>query len=114
VAATAAGEQGREWQYADLLERNLDLAPQGRIDDAFLRRVAAVVPEMDVDQWADDRDLPSVAARVESDGQTGTDLRLPGSGPSVVVSGPEGTKTLTDSPSATEIESAVVAVGGPG
>jgi protein-disulfide isomerase len=113
VAATAAGEQGREWQYADLLERNLDAAPQGRVDDAFLRRIADAVPEMDVDQWANDRDLQSVAARVEADGQTGTDMRLPGSGPSVVVSGPEGTKTLTDSPSQEEISSAVAAVGGP-
>jgi protein-disulfide isomerase len=113
-AAAAAGEQGREWQYADLLERNLELAPQGRIDDEFLTRIADAVPEMDVDQWTKDRNLPSVAARVQSDAQTGTDLRLPGSGPSVVVSGPEGTKTLTDSPSQEEISSAVVAVGGPG
>jgi protein-disulfide isomerase len=113
LAAAAAGEQGREWQYADLLERNLDQAPQGRVDDQFLRRIADAVPEMDVDQWADDRDLPEVAARVESDGQTGTDLRLPGSGPSVVVRGSEGSKTLTGSPSQAEISSAVTAVGGP-
>jgi protein-disulfide isomerase len=113
IAATAAGEQGRQWQYADLLERNLDLARAGRVDDDLLHEIAAAVPELDVDEWESDLDSPSVRARVQSDARTGTDLRLPGSGPSVIVSGPEGTRTLTGSPSRGEIESAVAEVGGP-
>jgi protein-disulfide isomerase len=109
-AATAAGEQGREWQFADLLARNLDLAPEERADDAFLHDIAEAVPELEVDQWESDLELPAVAALVQSDGETGTDLELPGSGPSVVVSGQEGSRTLTGSPSQEEIDSAVAAV----
>jgi protein-disulfide isomerase len=105
-AATAAGEQGRQWQYADLLFRNIEVAGS-EVDDEFLREVAESVPELDLDQWDQDRDSPQVAARVESDAQTAADLRLPGTGPAVVVTGPGGQQELDDYPPREEIEKAV-------
>ena len=113
-AATAAGEQGRQWQYADLLLRNLGNAPNGRVDQEFLDTIANAVPELEFDQWETDITSASVVATVDSDAQTGTDLHLPGSGPSVIVAGTEGQRKLTDSPSLEEIQSALAAVGGPG
>lgn len=113
-AATAAGEQGHQWQYADLLLRNLENAPNGQIDQDFLGTIANAVPGLDVDLWEEDLPSAQVAAIVESDAETGADLLLPGSGPSVVVAGTEGQRKLTDSPSVEEIQSALAAVGGPG
>jgi protein-disulfide isomerase len=113
-AATAAGEQGHQWQYADLLLRNLENAPDDRIDQDFLDTIANAVPELDFDPWENDLTSAAVIATVESDGETGTDLRLPGSGPSVIVAGTQGQRKLTDSPSVEEIQSALAAVGGPG
>jgi hypothetical protein len=89
-AATAAGEQGRQWQYADLTFRNIEAAG-AEADDEFLREIAEAVPELDADLAAD--------------------LELPGTGPSVIVSGPGGTRELLDSPSTEQIESAIATVG---
>jgi protein-disulfide isomerase len=109
IAATAAGEQGRQWQYADLLFRNIEAAG-AEVDDEFLHEIAEAVPEMDVDQWESDLDSPGVAARVQSDADTAADLRLPGAGPAVIVSGPGGERQLDDYPSQEEIQRAVAAV----
>jgi protein-disulfide isomerase len=112
-AATAAREQGRQWQYADLLFRNLVNAPNNLVDQEFLNTIANAVPELQFDQWEQDLESAQVAATVQSDGETGTDLRLPADGPSVIVAGTEGQQKLTDSPSLDEIQSALAAVGGP-
>jgi protein-disulfide isomerase len=109
-AATAAGEQGRQWQYADLTFRNLEAAG-AEADDEFLREIAEAVPELDTDQWEADLGSPEVAARLESDADLAADLELPGTGPSVIVSGPGGTRELFDSPSREQVESAIAAVG---
>lgn len=110
AAATAAGEQGRQWQYADLTFRNLDAAG-AEADDEFLRQIAEAVPELDVDRWEEDRDSPEVTARLESDAEAAADLELPASGPSVVVAGPGGTRELLDYPPREQIEAAIATVG---
>ncbi len=109
LAATAAGEQGRQWQYADLFVRNQDLVGEGGVTDELLHELAEAVPEMDVDQWERDLDEPAVLDRVEADGELAAELRLPAE-PAVIVAGPTNEKTLVDSPSLEEIESAIEAV----
>jgi protein-disulfide isomerase len=111
-AATAAGEQDNEWQYAHLVFLNQDQVETEGVSDEFLERVAEAIPgpEFDVEQWEDDRDAPEVTARVESDAQLALDLRLTAA-PAVVVEGPGGTRELEDFPSVAEIEAAVDEVG---
>jgi protein-disulfide isomerase len=111
-AATAAGEQDNEWQYAHLVFLNQDQVRTEGVSDEFLERVAEAVPspEFDVGQWEGDVDLPEVAARVEADAQLALDLRLTAA-PAAVVEGPGGTRELEDSPSVAEIEAAVDEVG---
>lgn len=110
LAATAGGEQGRQWQYIDLLMRNLDSAG-GEADDQFLREVAETVPELDLERWEADRASDEVGEVVEADADVAVERRLP---PEVVVivTGPDGEKRLEDSPARAEIEAAIEAVGG--
>jgi protein-disulfide isomerase len=105
-AATAAGEQGRQWQYADLFLRNQDLAADMGVTDELLRELAEAVSELDVDQWEEDLDSSEVAERVEADARLAESLRLPAE-PAVVVSGPRGDEQLVDTPGLNEIEAAI-------
>jgi protein-disulfide isomerase len=111
-AATAAGEQDNQWQYAHLVFLNQDQIRTEGVTDEFLERVAEAVPapEFDVAQWERDLDAPEVQSRVESDAQLALDLRLTAA-PAVVVEGPEGTRELEDFPSVAEIVAAVEEVG---
>ena len=107
VAATAAGEQGAEWQFAHLVLMNLEQAETSGVDDEFLERVAGSVPgpEFDVERWQRDRDDPETEARVRSDDELGAELEV--AAPSVVVDGPGGTRQLREEPSVAEIVAAV-------
>ncbi len=111
-AAAAAGEQDREWQYIDLLFRNQDEAPAHVVSDEFLEDVGSAIPNFDLDAWKAARDSSEVADRVEADATLAAEYGLRVEGPSIVVSGPGGTKVLQDSPSTQDVDAAVSAVGG--
>jgi protein-disulfide isomerase len=108
-AATAAGEQGRQWQYADLFLRNQDLAAEEGVTDELLRELAEAVPELETDQWEEDLDSSEVAERVEADARLGAELELPAE-PAVVLSGPGGEEVLIETPSLERIEAAIEGV----
>ena len=55
-AATAAGEQDREWQYVDLFFRNQDEAPAHTVSDEFLDDIGNAIPDFDLDAWREARD----------------------------------------------------------
>jgi protein-disulfide isomerase len=104
-AAVAAGEQGRQWQYADLLMRNLDAAGS-EVDDEFLADIANAVPELDADDWEADRTSDAVAETLANDEEEGASLELQADGPSVLVTGPGGTEDLGVEPTGAQIQSA--------
>lgn len=108
-AATAAGLQERQWQYAHLFFRNLDQAADGRITEDLLRGVAGAVLELDESDWEAAIDSEEVRSRVEADGALATELLLPAE-PAMIVEGSGGSRELTRSPSLEEIEAAVAAV----
>jgi protein-disulfide isomerase len=108
-AAVAAGEQDREWQYIELFFRNQDEVSGSRVTAEFLRDIGNAIPDFDAESWEQERDSSEVAARVQADAALADDLHLPTTGPSVVVSGPGGTRQLEDSPSREEVEAAVAA-----
>lgn len=105
-AAAAAGAQGRQWQYADLLMRNLEAAG-AEVDDEFLADIANAVPELDADQWEADRSSDAVAETLATDEEEGASLELQAEGPSVLVTGPGGTEDLGVEPSTADIEDAL-------
>lgn len=111
-AAVAAGEQEHQWQYAHLFFLNQDRIPGNppRLTADFLLQVSGAVLEFDESDWEDDIDSAEVRSAVTSDAQTAIDLFLPGE-PAMIVRGPNGTRELTRSPSADEVEAAVAEVG---
>jgi protein-disulfide isomerase len=109
-AATAAGEQGRQWQYIQLFFANQGEAKKTGVTDRFMKAVAEDVPDLDLVAWTRDRDDPAVARIVKADGDLATELRLRAA-PAALVDGPSGTRKLEDSPSVADIERAVDQVG---
>jgi protein-disulfide isomerase len=105
-AATAAGLQERQWQYAHLFFRNLDQADDGRITEDLLRGVAGAVLELDDSDWQEAIDTDEVSSRVEADAALAIELLLPAQ-PAMLIEGPGGSRKLTRSPSPAEIEVAV-------
>jgi protein-disulfide isomerase len=108
LAAEAAGEQDRQWQFIDLFFRNQDAAG-GVIDDEFLREVAVAVTDLDLDRWEEDRESEAVAEAVRADGLLAAELELPAE-PAVVVSGPAGQRELLEYPPRNGIDAAVATV----
>ena len=104
-AATAAGQQDREWQFVETFFRNQDAAPAGNVSEEFLNDIVNSITDLDLATWQQDMASPEVKARVDADAQLAADYGLRVNGPSIVVEGPGGTKVLQDSP---------VAGGGPG
>ena len=110
IAAEAAGEQARQWQYLDTFVRNQELAISRDVDELVLREIAEAVPQLEVDLWEEDFESPRSEELVREDAMLAAELELPAD-PAVVVSGPGGRRELTESPSAAQIESAIAAVG---
>jgi protein-disulfide isomerase len=109
-AATAAGQQDREWQFVETFFRNQDAAPAGNVSDEFLNNIVNSITDLDLDTWKRDMASAEVKARVDADAQLAADYGLRVNGPSIVVEGPGGTKVLQDSPSQEEVQAAVQAV----
>ncbi|HEX6116638.1 MAG TPA: thioredoxin domain-containing protein [Solirubrobacterales bacterium] len=110
-AATAAGEQERQWQYANIFFLNLGKVPGDppRLTTEFLEQVAGGVLELDESDWEDAIDTDEVQATVESDAQEAIELLLPAE-PAMVVAGPGGERVLKASPTLDDVETAVAEV----
>ena len=109
IAAEAAGEQERQWQYLDTFVRNLDVALSRDVDEEVLREVAEAVPQLEVDQWEEDLGSPETAELVREDAMLAAELELPAD-PAVVVDAPGGQRELIESPSIEQIEAAIAEV----
>lgn len=112
--AEAAADQNYGWQYSYLFFRNQDEAERFGVGDKFLEELAASVGELDVDEWrryleAEGGEEGEITARLEGYEELGTELRIRAE-PAAIVSGPEGTQVLQDTPSLARIERAIEAV----
>jgi hypothetical protein len=114
IAADAAGAQGHQWQYAELVMRNLGNAGQDGIDEEFLSEIAEVTPGLDQDEWEAEfsdelerqRSDPDYESAVDADGELAFELKLPAQ-PVLVLTGPGGSETLDDSPTLDETRLAI-------
>jgi protein-disulfide isomerase len=110
-AASAAGEQDREWQFAELFFRNQDEAPGGNVTDEFLDDIGNSIPDFDLDAWHQAMGSDQVKEEVDADQKLAAQYGLRVEAPSIVVDGPGGTKVLQDGPSKQEVEGTVAEVG---
>jgi protein-disulfide isomerase len=114
IAADAAGAQGHQWQYAELVLRNLGEAGEDGIDEEFLSEIGEVTPGLDQDEWETEfedelnlqRDDPDYESTVDSDGELAFELKLPAQ-PVLVVTGTGGSETLDDEPTLDEVRIAI-------
>ena len=114
IAASAAGEQGHQWQFAEIVMRNLENAgPQG-IDEGFLKSAAEVTPGLEIDEWDEEfaaeleaqTDDPDYESAVDVDGELANELKL-SAAPAMVITGIGGAETLENAPSADEVRAAI-------
>ena len=77
IAAEAAGEQARQWQYLDTFVRNQELAISRDVDEDVLREIAEAVPQLEVDQWEEDFESPRSEELVREDAMLAAELELP-------------------------------------
>lgn len=112
--AEAAAQQGYGWQYTYLFFRNQDEAKRFGIDQDFLDSVAGGVEELNEPEWLsyleeDGGSGGPIDRRLESYDELGTQLGIR-TRQAMIVSGPNGARTLQDGPSLAEVEAAIEAV----
>ncbi|MDQ2940030.1 MAG: DsbA family protein [Actinomycetota bacterium] len=109
--AEAAADQGYAWPYVYLFFRNQDEAKRVGVSEDFLTAIAGAIPELDVPQWRDylANDTNQIKNRLAGYEKLATDLSIRAQ-PAAIVNGPNGTRTLQDSPTLSQITSAIGAV----
>jgi protein-disulfide isomerase len=108
-AAVAAGLQGQQWQFIELAFRNQDEAERRGVTQEYLDEIAKGILNLNLEQWQRDLEDPEVAEALKEDDLRAIELRIP-TEPSVIVTGPSGERTLTDSPSLERIRAAIMEV----
>jgi protein-disulfide isomerase len=95
VAAEAAGLQGKEWYYVELMYNEQGAEATNYVTDSYLQGIAKQVPGLNFKKWMTDRNNASLKSRVTSDNNAGTAVDGgEAQTPTVVISGPVG-KTAT-------------------
>lgn len=112
--AEAAAEQGYGWQYIYLFFRNQDEAKRVGIDQNFLDSVAGGVEELNGPEWEKAMEQgtesgSAISKRLAGYEEMGRDLGIR-TGQAMIVNGPNGTRTLQDSPRLAEVEAAIAEV----
>ena len=105
LAALAAGEQGRYWNFVELFYRNQGPENSGYVTDSFLRSIAEDAGVKDLDQWETDRASPELKQELDAVQAEAKQLGF-NSTPSFVVEGPNGRKTLV-APSPEQLRAAL-------
>jgi protein-disulfide isomerase len=112
--AEAAAEQGYGWQYTYLFFRNQDEAKRVGIDQDFLDSVAGGVEELNGPEWEEAMEKgtakgSAISKHLESYDELGRSLGIR-TGQAMIVNGPNGTRTLQDSPTLAAAEAAIAEV----
>lgn len=89
VAALAAGEQQRFWNFAELFYHEQGAEGTGYVTESYLSGLARQIPGFNLSKWQSDRSSPALAASVTSDEQSGTKLGVQGT-PTLIMTGPKG------------------------
>jgi protein-disulfide isomerase len=115
--AEAAADQGYGWQYIYLFFRSQEEAKgltSERAFGDFSKSVAGGVEELDIEEWESDVEDNggadgAIQKRLEGYEELGRNLGIR-YGQAMIVSGPNGTKTLQEGPSLAEVKRAIAAV----
>jgi protein-disulfide isomerase len=114
IASTVAGEQGHQWQFAEIVMRNLENAGPRGVDEVFLKSAAEVTPGLEIDEWEADfekelaaqEENPDYVSAVDTDGELANELGLSAQ-PALVITGIGGAETLESTPTLEEVRAAI-------
>ena len=107
VAALAAGQQQKFWNFVELFYHEQGAEGSGYVTEAYLTGLAAQVTGLNTSTWSSDRTSSALANQVVSDEQAGTTAGVQGT-PTLVFTGPKGTTAASSGvPAYPELEAAV-------
>jgi protein-disulfide isomerase len=91
VAAAAAGKQNKAWQYIELFYNEQGKEDSGYVNTAYLDKLAQQVPGLNLAAWQAAQNDPTLTAAVKSDETHAASLGF-NSTPTLVATGPKGSK----------------------
>jgi protein-disulfide isomerase len=107
VAALAAGEQERFWNFTELFYHEQGAEDTGYVTESYLEGLAKQIPGLNLLKWQSDRNSAALANQVQADGASGTKIGVSGT-PTLIFQGPKGEATPSSSvPSYSQLEQAV-------
>lgn len=107
VAALAAGQQQRFWNFAELFYREQAQENSGYVTDAYLKGLAQQIPGLNVAKWQAVRGSAALSTQVAADEQSGTSAGVQGT-PTLVFQGPKGKVPAPSSvPSYSDLEHSI-------
>jgi len=109
VAAEAAGQQDRQWQFIEVFIRNLDQVPSEGVTQEFLNEIASATPKLEVTDWEQAMQGDEAEQAATAGNDLGTKLKITAN-PAVVVTGANGSEELDDAPGIDDIEAAIDSV----
>jgi protein-disulfide isomerase len=93
IAAEAAGLQGKEWYYIELMYNQQGAEDSNYVSESYLEGLAKEIRGLNFKKWMSDRKLASLKNQLSVESQEGIDVDggpRKVSTPTVVVSGPKG------------------------
>jgi protein-disulfide isomerase len=107
VAALAAGQQQKFWNYTELFYNQQGAEGTGYVTGAYLDGLARQIPGLNVSTWSTARGNPTLAAQVQSD-QAQAAAQGFNSTPTLIFQGPKGKLQPPDAvPPYAELQAAI-------
>jgi protein-disulfide isomerase len=89
VAALAAGQQQRFWNYAELFYHEQGQEDSGYVNENYLDSLAQQVPGLNMSTWRGDRDSSSLGSQINADADQAAAVGANAT-PTLVFKGPKG------------------------
>jgi protein-disulfide isomerase len=89
VAALAAGQQQRFWNFTELFYHEQGAEGTGYVSESYLSGLAQQIPGFNLAKWQSDRSSSTLATSITADEQTGTKIGVQGT-PTLIMTGPKG------------------------
>lgn len=93
VAAEAAGLQGKEWDFVELMYNQQGAEGANYVTESYLQGIAKEIPGLNFQKWMADRKLASLKNQLNTESQQGINIDggpANASTPTIVIAGPKG------------------------
>jgi protein-disulfide isomerase len=110
VAAEAAGQQNREWQFVELFYHQQGAEGTPYVTESYLNHIAGQVAGLDLAKWSSARNSAALTEQVQADAAAASQVGA-SSTPTIVVKGPNGIKGAAGDLPYSDVLSMIKAVG---